>query len=75
MSIKEQTWSWLSEIPDEAPIWPALIDDASLLLGMTEAEADVRNGHERPLEEVQREFEAKWTNLPSKSSGGSGGRG
>jgi len=68
MSIKEQTLAWLAELPDDASIWPALSDDARLLLGIAEAEADVREGRERPLEEVQREFEAKWTNRRSKSS-------
>ncbi len=68
MSIKEQTLTWLAELPDDAPIWPALSDDARLLLGIAEAEADVREGRERPLDEVQREFEAKWTNRRSKSS-------
>lgn len=68
MSLKEKTLSWLSEIPDDASIWPTLIDDARLLLGIAEAEADVQNGQERPLEDIQREFEAKWTNRRSGSS-------
>ncbi len=36
--------------------------------GIAEAEADVREGRECPIDEVQREFKAKWTNRRSKSS-------
>ncbi|HRQ87481.1 MAG TPA: hypothetical protein PLA50_01700 [Bacteroidia bacterium] len=38
--------TWLAELPDDAPIWPALSDDARLLLGIAEAEAGVREERE-----------------------------
>ena len=64
MSAKERTLALLADIPETAPIWSMLDEDARLLLALAEAEAeeDIRDGRERPLETVQQEFEAQWTN-------------
>ncbi|SKA84195.1 hypothetical protein SAMN02745166_00988 [Prosthecobacter debontii] len=52
MSTKQQTLSWLAELPDESPVWRELHEDARLLRDIAAAEEDVRNGRERPLAEI-----------------------
>jgi|GEM_PF-1272052 len=68
MSTKQQTLSWLAELPDESPAWRELHDDARLLRDIAAAEDDVRNGRERPLSEAKQLLEKKWTQRRSKSA-------
>jgi hypothetical protein len=60
MSTKEQTLSWLAELPEDSPAWRELHDDARLLRDIAVAEDDVRNGRERPLAEARELLEHKW---------------
>jgi hypothetical protein len=60
MSTKQQTLSWLAELPDESPAWQELHDDARLLRDIALAEEDVRHGRERPLSEAKQLLEQKW---------------
>jgi hypothetical protein len=66
MSTKQLTLSWLAELPDEAPAWRELHDDARLLRDIAAAENDVRHGRERPLAEAKQLLEQKWTQRRSK---------
>ncbi len=68
MSTKQQTLSWLAELPEDSSAWRELHDDARLLRDIAEAEADVRNGRERPLSEARELLEQKWTQRRSKSA-------
>jgi len=68
MSTKEQTLSWLAELPEDSPAWRELHDDARLLRDIAAAENDVRNGRERPLAEAMELLEHKWTQRRSKSA-------
>lgn len=54
MSTKQQTLSWLTELPDESLAWRELHDDARMLRDIAAAEQDVRNGRERPLAEAMK---------------------
>jgi hypothetical protein len=67
MSTKQQTLSWLAELPEESAAWRKLHDDARLLRDIAVAEDDVRNGRERPLVEVKELLEQKWAQRRSKS--------
>lgn len=53
MSTKQQTLSWLAELPEDSSAWRELHDDARLLRDIAEAEENVRNGRELPLFEVR----------------------
>lgn len=66
MSTKEQTLSWLAELPEDSAAWRGLHDDARLLRDIAAAEEDVRNGRERPLAEAIELLEQKWTRRRSK---------
>ncbi|MFC5454690.1 hypothetical protein [Prosthecobacter fluviatilis] len=68
MSTKEQTLSWLAELPEDSPAWRELHDDARLLRDIAMAEADVRNGRERPMAEAKKLLEHKWAQRRSKSA-------
>ena len=68
MSTKQQTLSWLAELPEESSAWRELHDDARLLRAIAAAEDDVRNGRERPLNEALELLEQKWTQRRSRSS-------
>ena len=68
MSVKQQTLAWLSELPDDSSAWTSLHEEARLLRAITVAEADVRAGRERPMEEVKHTMEAKWDQRRSKSA-------
>ena len=68
MSTKQETLSWLAELPDDWPVWQELHDDARLLRGIAAAEDDVRAGRERPLAEVKSLLEAKWAKRHTKSA-------
>ena len=68
MSTKEQTLSWLAELPEDSPAWSKLHDDARLLRDIAVAEEDVRNGRERPLAEARELLEHKWAQRRSKSA-------
>lgn len=60
MSVKEQTLAWLPELPGDSAVWAELHDEARILRDIAQAEADVRAGRERTLEDVKISFEAKW---------------
>lgn len=68
MSTKEQTLSWLAELPEDSPAWRELHDDARLLRDISLAEEDVRNGRERTLAEAKELLEHKWAQRRSKSA-------
>jgi hypothetical protein len=68
MSTKQQTLSWLAELPEEPSAWRELHDDARLLRDIAAAEDDVRNGRERPLSEARELLEQKWAQRRSKSA-------
>lgn len=68
MSTKEQTLSWLAELPEESPAWRELHDDARLLRDIAAAEDDVRNGRELPLAKAKEMLEHKWAQRRSKSA-------
>lgn len=68
MSTKQQTLSWLAELPEESSAWRELHDDARLLRDIAAAEDDVRNGRERPLAEARELLEQKWAQRRSKSA-------
>jgi|UniRef100_UPI00378338E9 hypothetical protein len=68
MSTKQQTLSWLAELPEDSSAWRELHDDARLLRDIAAAEDDVRNGRERPLAEARELLELKWTQRRSKSA-------
>jgi hypothetical protein len=68
MSTKQQTLSWLAELPEESSAWHELHDDARLLRDIAAAEDDVRNGRERPLAEARELLEQKWAMRRSKSA-------
>lgn len=68
MSTKQQTLSWLAELPEESSAWRELHDDARLLRDIAAAEDDVRNGRERPLSEARELLEQKWAQRRSKSA-------
>jgi hypothetical protein len=68
MSTKEQTLSWLTELPAESAAWRELHDDARLLRAIAAAEEDVRSGRERPLAEAKELLEQKWAQRRSKSA-------
>ena len=68
MSTKEQALSWLAELPEDAPAWRELHDDARLLHDIVAAEDDVRNGRERPLAEARELLAHKWAQRRSKSA-------
>ncbi len=68
MSTKEQTLSWLAELPEDSSVWRELHDDARLLRDIAAAEDDVRNGRERPLAEGKELLEHKWAQRRSKSA-------
>lgn len=68
MSTKQQTLSWLAELPEESSAWRELHDDARLLRDIAAAEDDVRNGRERPLAEAKELLEHKWAQRRSKSA-------
>jgi hypothetical protein len=68
MSTKEQTLSWLAELPEDSPAWHKLHDDARLLRDIAVAEVDVRNGRKRPLAEARELLEHKWAQRRSKSA-------
>ena len=68
MNTKEQTLSWLAELPEDAPAWRELHGDARLLRDIAVAEDDVRNGRERPLAEARELMEHKWAQRRSKSA-------
>lgn len=68
MSTKQQTLSWLTELPDESPAWRELHDEARMLRDIAAAEEDVRNGRERPLAEAIEVLEQKWNQRRSKSA-------
>ena len=68
MNTKEQTLSWLAELPAESTAWHELHDDARLLRAIAAAEEDVRNGRERPLAEARELLEQKWTQRRSTSA-------
>ena len=68
MNTKEQTLSWLAELPEESSAWRELHDDARLLRAIAAAEEDVRKGRERPLAEAREVLEQKWTQRRSTSA-------
>lgn len=68
MSTKQQTLSWLAELPDDSLAWRELHDEARLLRDIAAAEDDVRHGRERPLSEARELLEQKWTQRRSKSA-------
>lgn len=68
MSIKQQTLSWLTELPDESPAWRELHDHARMLRDVARAEGDVRNGRERPLAEAIELLEKKWNQRRSNAA-------
>lgn len=68
MNTKEQTLSWLAELPAESPAWNELHDDALLLRAIAAAEEDVQNGLERPIAEAREVLEQKWTQRRSTSA-------
>jgi hypothetical protein len=61
VSTKQQTLSWLAELPEDSPAWRELHDDARLLRDIAAAEEDVRHGRERPLAEARELLTQKWT--------------
>jgi hypothetical protein len=68
MSTKQQTLSWLAELPDDSSAWRELHDDARLLRDIAAAEEDVRSGRETPLAEARALLEQKWAQRRSKSA-------
>lgn len=68
MSTKQQTLSWLAELPEESEAWRELHDEARLLRDIAAAEEDVRSGRERPLAEAKKLLEQKWAHRHSKSA-------
>lgn len=66
MSTKQQTLSWLAELPEDSPAWRELHDDARLLRDIAAAEEDVRHGRERPLAQARELLNQKWTLRRSK---------
>lgn len=68
MSTKEQTLSWLAELPEDSPAWRELHDNARMLRDIAAAEDDVRNGRERPLAEARELLVNKWAQRRSKSA-------
>ena len=68
MSTKQQTLSWLAELPEESSAWCELHGDARLLRDIAAAENDVRNGRERPLAEARELLEQKWAKRRSASA-------
>jgi hypothetical protein len=67
MSTKQQTLSWLAELPEESPAWRELHDDARLLRELAVAEEDVRSGRETPLAEARALLQQKWAQRRSES--------
>lgn len=68
MSTKQQTLSWLAELPEDLPAWQELHDDARLLRDIAVAEEDVRHGRVKSLAEVRQILEEKWALRRSKSA-------
>lgn len=68
MSTKQQTLSWLADLPEEAEVWRELHEDARRLRDIAAAEEDVRSGRERPLAEAKKLLEQKWAQRRSKSA-------
>ncbi len=68
MSVKEQTLSWLSDLPESSEAWANLHEEARLLHAVVEAEADIREGRTLGLEELIPQMEAKWARRLSKSA-------
>ena len=68
MSTKEQTLSWLAELPEDSSAWRELHDDARLLRDIAVAEDDVRHGRERPLAEAKELLEQKWAQRRSEAA-------
>lgn len=66
MSTKEQTLSWLAELPEDSSAWRELHEDARLLRDIAVAEDDVRNGRERSLAEARELLEQKWVHKAAK---------
>ena len=66
MSTKQQTLSWLAELPEDSPVWRELHDDARLLRDIAAAEEDIRSGRERPLAQARELLTQKWTLRRSK---------
>ena len=68
MSVKEQTLSWLADLPESSEAWANLHEEARLLHAIVEAEADIREGRTFGLEDVIPQMEAKWALRSSKSA-------
>ena len=68
MSTKQQTLSWLAELPEDSPAWQELHDNARLLRDIAVAEEDVRHGRVKSLAEVRQILEGKWALRRSKSA-------
>lgn len=61
ISTKQQTLSWLAELPEDSSAWRELHDDARLIQDIVDAEEDMRNWLERSLSEARELLEQKWT--------------
>lgn len=68
MSVKEQTLSWLADLPESSAVWADLHEEVRLLHAIVEAEQDVRERRTSCPEEVTQKMEAKWALRSSKSS-------
>ena len=65
VSTKQQSLSWLAELPEESSAWRELHDDARLLRDIAAAEDDVRNGRESLLAVARELLEQNGLNHPS----------
>jgi Spy/CpxP family protein refolding chaperone len=67
MSVKEETLSWLGDLPEESPKWSELHEELRLLRAIERAEADVQAGRVFTPEQVRQTFEEKWAKRRSMS--------
>lgn len=66
MTLKQETLSWLTDLPDESPKWKELHDEFQMVRSLDDAEADIRAGRVHSPEEVRRVMQEKWAHRDSK---------
>ena len=66
MTLKQETLSWLTDLPAESPKWKELHDEFQMVRSLDDAEADIRSGRLHSPEEVRRVMQEKWAHRDSK---------